>query len=150
MVIENKHTSPIPSKRQKNIPASSLLNGISGSGQVVLNQNSTINNSTIQYPTIVDAPRAVNTTGTATISVLASDTLSGIVIYQSSTPATTVQLPAANGIYPITDGSLNSASYPITVLPPAGLTILGQTAFTIDFNGQSSTFASDGTQIIVT
>lgn len=100
-------------------------------------------------PPSVALPRRVSTTGTATIAVLATDSFAGVSIYQSSTPATTIQLPAGSGPFPIFDGSLNAGSYPITVLPPPGLLILGQTSFSLNFNGQSATFAQDGFQVLV-
>ncbi len=94
-------------------------------------------------------PRKVTTTGTATINVVAGDSFGGVSIYQSSTPVTTIQLPEGYGPFPIFDGSLNASTYPITILPPAGKTILGQTQFVIAFNGQSARFYNDGTQILI-
>lgn len=94
-------------------------------------------------------PRRVSTTGTSTISVLTSDSFGGVSIYQSSSPITTVQLPTTRGPYPIFDGSLNANSFPITILPPVGLTILGQTSYVLAFAGQSAVFYNDGLQIVV-
>lgn len=94
-------------------------------------------------------PRIVNTTGTNTITVSGADSFGGVSIYQSSTPVTTVQLPAGYGPFPIFDGSLNAGTYPITILPPAGLTILGQSSYSIAFNGQSVTFVNDTNQILI-
>ena len=93
--------------------------------------------------------RKVATTGTATISVTAGDAYAGVSIYQSSAPVTTVQLPTTLGPYPIFDGSGNSGTYPITILPPAGKTINGLTAYALSFNFQSATFYNDGTEILV-
>jgi hypothetical protein len=95
------------------------------------------------------APRAITTTGTNTVSVLQSDSLGGVSIYQSSTPVTTVQLPVSYGPYPIFDGSKNSSTYPIKVLPPVGLTIEGRTSWSLGSNGSSLTFYNDGTQITI-
>lgn len=94
------------------------------------------------------APRRVNTSGIATVPVLVTDSFGGISVYQSSSPVTTVQLPSGYGPFPIYDGSLNAATYPIKVLPPTGLTILGAPFFYMTYNGQSVTFANDGTQIL--
>lgn len=94
-------------------------------------------------------PRRILTTGTATVNVLTSDSFGGVSIYQSSTPTTTVQLPTTGGPYPIFDGSLNAGTYPIIVLPPAGKTILGNPTYIIAFNGASSTFYIDTTQVLV-
>lgn len=93
--------------------------------------------------------RKVSTTGTATIPVTTSDSFGGVSIYQSSTPVTTVQLPATGGPYSVFDGSLNAGTYQLKVLPPMGLTIQGQTEYYIAFNGQSATFYYDGTQVLV-
>ena len=100
-------------------------------------------------PPSVALPRRIATSGTATIAVLTTDSFSGVSIYQSSAPVTTLQLPAGSGPFPVFDGSLNAGTYPITVLPPAGLTILGQSSFQLSFNGQSATFYSDGNQILI-
>jgi hypothetical protein len=94
-------------------------------------------------------PRRIVTAGTTTVNVLATDSFSGISIYQSSTPVTTVQLPEGYGPFPVFDGSLNAGTYPIRILPPAGKTILGQTQYYLAFDGQSATFMNDGTQILV-
>lgn len=93
--------------------------------------------------------RKIATTGTTTINVLTSDVFSGVSIYQSSTPVTTVQLPTTLGPYPVFDGSGNASTYPIKVLPPAGKTIQGSALYYIGNNYQSVTFYSDGTQILV-
>jgi len=94
-------------------------------------------------------PRRVLTTGTATINVLTSDSFGGVSIYQSSTPNTTVQLAATGGPYPVFDGGLNATTYPITILPPAGKTILGNASYTIKYNGGSATFYIDATQVLI-
>lgn len=104
----------------------------------------------VSFPTVFDSPRQITTTGTATVDVNASDTISGVSIYQSSTPVTSVQLPSDLGIYPVSDGGLNAETYPIKILPPSGLKILGQNYVYLTFNGQSATFANDGNQIVVT
>lgn len=93
--------------------------------------------------------RKVVVTTTSTINILTSDLFGGVSIYQSGTPVTTVQLPTQYGPYPIFDGSLNASTYPIKVLPPAGLLIEGNSSYYLVFNGQSATFFNDGTQIIV-
>ena len=94
-------------------------------------------------------PRRVSTTGTATITMTSSDSFGGVSLYQSSTPVTTIQLPTTGGPYPIFDGGLNSGTYPIRVLPPAGKTILGNASYLIAFNGASATFYIDSTQVLV-
>lgn len=94
-------------------------------------------------------PRKVSTTGTATINVLISDSFAGVSIYQSSTPVTTVQLPATEGPYPIFDGSGNAGTSNITVLPPTGKTIDGQSSYVMNTNFQSTTFYYDGTQVLI-
>lgn len=94
-------------------------------------------------------PRKIATTGTATINVLTSDAFGGVSIYQSSSPATTVQLPSTGGPYPIYDASGNAASFPIIVLPGGGKTIAGQTQYVLAFNYQSATFANDVTSVLV-
>lgn len=94
-------------------------------------------------------PRRVSTTGMSTINVVTSDSFAGVSIYQSGSPVTTVQLPNSRGPYPVFDGSLNANSFPITILPPMGFTILGQTSYTLAFAGQSATFWNDGLQFVV-
>ena len=94
-------------------------------------------------------PRKISTTGTATITLLSSDAFGGVSIYQSSTPVTTIQLPTTGSPIPIFDGSGNAGTYPITILPPAGLTINGMAQFIMAFNYQSATFYNDGTSILV-
>lgn len=93
-------------------------------------------------------PRVINTTGTVTLNILAADAFGGVSIYQTPACSTTVQLPSGSGPFPIFDGSLNCTAHPITVLPPAGLTINGATSDLIAFNGQSVTYYNDGTQIV--
>lgn len=93
--------------------------------------------------------RRINVSSTSTILLTSLDSWGGVSIYQSGTPEVTVQLPDIGGPYPIFDGSLNAGTYPITVLPPTGKTILGQSSYTIQFNGASQTFFSDGYQILV-
>ena len=100
-------------------------------------------------PTDTVTIRKVSTTGTTTVPVLTSDAFSGVSIYQSSTPVTSVQLPADGGPYTVFDGGLNAGTYTITILPPVGLTILGQAAYYLTHNGQAATFYYDGTQILV-
>lgn len=94
-------------------------------------------------------PRRVITTGTATINVLTSDALGGISIYQSSTPVTTVQLPTSSGPYPIFDGTYNASNYPITILPPAGKTIQGQSSYVLNQTGGSVEFYIDTSEVLV-
>lgn len=94
-------------------------------------------------------PRRISTTGTATINIVASDSFGGVSIYQSGTPNTTLQLPDGYGPFPIFDASLNAGTYAITILPPPGKTILGQSAFYMSFNGQSITAYDDGQQILI-
>lgn len=94
-------------------------------------------------------PRKVATTGTATITVNTSDSFGGVSVYQSASPVTTMQLPTSGGPYPIFDGSLNSGTSPIRVLPPVGKTILGNTSYLIAFSGASTTFYIDSDQVLV-
>lgn len=94
-------------------------------------------------------PRKVATTGTTTIDVVTTDSFGGVSVYQSASPVTTMQLPTSGGPYPIFDGSLNSGTSPIRVLPPAGKTILGNTSYLIAFNGASKTFYIDSDQVLV-
>lgn len=100
-------------------------------------------------PSVTASTRKVIASGTSTITMTTADLFGGISIYQISSPVTTVQLPTLYGPYPIFDGSLNAGTYPITVLPPAGLTIQGQSSFILNFNGQSASFYNDGSQIVL-
>lgn len=93
--------------------------------------------------------RRVLVTGTTTVNVLTSDAFGGVALYQSGTPVTTVQLPTDGGPYPVFDGSGNAGTYQITVLPPSGKLIAGQTAYYIAFNNQSSVFYWDGLQYLI-
>lgn len=94
-------------------------------------------------------PRKISTAGTATINVLLSDSFAGVSIYQSSSPVTTIQLPATEGPYPIFDGSGNASTANIIVLPPAGKTIDGSSSYVMNTNFQSVTFYWDGTQYLL-
>lgn len=105
--------------------------------------------SVVPTPGTFATPRRVSTTGTATINVLTSDSFSGVSVYQSGSPVTTLQLPVGYGPFPVFDGSLNAGTYPVRVLPPAGLTILGLTQFYLAFNGQSAVFYNDGFQVLI-
>ena len=93
--------------------------------------------------------RRINTTGTSTVNVLTTDSFGGVAIYQSSTPVTTIQLQTTGGPYPITDGGGNAGTSNITVLPPAGKTIDGQSSYVMNTNYQSVTFSYDGTQVLI-
>lgn len=93
--------------------------------------------------------RKVSTTGTATINVVVTDVFSGVSIYQSSTPTTTIQLPTTLGPYPVFDAGGNAASFPIRILPPAGKTIQGASQYYLAFSYQSACFYNDGTSILV-
>lgn len=93
-------------------------------------------------------PRIVSVTTTQTVNVLTSDSFSGISIYQSGSAVTTVQLPVGYGPFPIFDGSNNSSSFPIVVLPPSGLQIEGSDSFLVTFDGQSVTFYNDGNEVL--
>lgn len=108
---------------------------------------------TASQPSVVSVananPRKVTVTGTNTITMLTTDSLAGISVYQSSSPVTSVQLPSTLGPYPVFDGGDNAATYPITILPPAGKTILGQTSYVINTVGGSATFWLDGTEVLV-
>lgn len=119
--------------------------GFDANGQPIIVQAPSVTPTPGAFAT----PRRVSTTGTATINVLTSDSFGGVSVYQSSTPVTTLQLPAGHGPFPIFDGSLNAGVYPIRVLPPAGLTILGAAQYYIAFNGSSATFFNDGFQIVI-
>lgn len=101
------------------------------------------------FPGTSATPRRVATTGTSTVNMTTADSFGGVSIYQSLTPVTSIQLPTTGGPYPIFDGSLNAGTYPIIVLPPAGKTILGNPTYIIAFNGASSTFYIDTTQVLV-
>lgn len=95
-------------------------------------------------------PRVVNVNAIVTVGISTSDQFGGISIYQSGSAITHVQLPGGSyGPIPIFDSSNNSFTFPITVLPPSGKTIQGQSSYIIQFNGQSSTFFNDGNQILV-
>lgn len=98
---------------------------------------------------ITGIPRIVNVSSTVIIGPGSTDTFGGISIYQSGAAITTVQLPATYSPFPIFDSSRNSSTYPILVLPPVGLTILGAANYRINFNGQSATFYNDGNQILI-
>lgn len=93
--------------------------------------------------------RRVATTGTATINVLVTDVFSGVSIYQSITPTTTIQLPTTLGPYPVFDAGGNANSFPIRILPPAGKTIQGMNQFYLAFPYQSACFYNDGMSILV-
>lgn len=105
--------------------------------------------SSTPTPGTYATPRRVSTTGTTTINVATGDSFSGIAVYQSSTPVTTIQLPEGYGPYPIFDGGGNAGTYPIRVLPPAGKTILGQAQVYLSYNGQSLIFFNDALNILV-
>lgn len=94
-------------------------------------------------------PRKISTTGTSTSNILTSDSFGGVSIYQSSTPVTTIQLPATEGPYPVFDAGGNAGTFPITILPPAGKTINGQTSYILAFNYQSASFYIDVSQVVV-
>ncbi len=94
-------------------------------------------------------PRRIVTTGTGNINIDAGDSFAGVSVYQSTSPATTLQLPEGYGPFPVFDGSLNAGTYPIRILPPAGKTILGQAQYYLAFNGQSAVFYNDGLNILV-
>ena len=94
-------------------------------------------------------PRKIITTGTHTIPILVTDSFGGVSIYQSSSPVTTLQLPSGYGPYPVFDGSGNAGTYPLTVLPPAGLLILGSASYVINANNKSVTFYNDGTEVFI-
>lgn len=94
-------------------------------------------------------PRPVNTSGVATIAMSVNDSFKGITVYQTSGSTTTIQLPAGGGPYPVFDGSLNAGLYNLTVLPPAGRTVLSFPKFLLTSNGQSATFYNDTDQILV-
>jgi hypothetical protein len=95
------------------------------------------------------SPRIVNTTGTNTVNINLTDAFSGVIIFQSSTPVTSVQLPGSGGPYPIMDGSLNAGTNPLIILPPAGFTILGASKFTLFGNGSGASFYISGTEVTV-
>lgn len=95
------------------------------------------------------SPRKVSTTGTSILGMTTGDSFGGLSVYQSGTSVTSVQLPSTGGPYPVFDGSLNANQYPIKILPPGGMTILGLPSWELVFNGQSITFYNDGTQILV-
>lgn len=100
--------------------------------------------STTPLPGAFAIARKIATTGTSTINILPSDSFGGVSIYQSSTPVTTLQLPTGLfGPFPIIDGSGNAGSFPLTVLPPAGMTINGSSQYIMAFNYQSITLACD-------
>lgn len=95
------------------------------------------------------APRKITTIGTNTINILSTDSFGGVSIYQSTAPVTTLQLPSGYGPYPVFDANGNAGSFPITVLPPVGMTIQGSANFKLVFDKQSTTFFNDGTKIII-
>lgn len=98
---------------------------------------------------ITGIPRRVNVTTPTTIGPGSTDVFNGISLYQSGSAATTIQLPATLSPFPIFDASRNSSTFNIIVLPPAGLTILGQSSYRIQFDGASATFYNDGNQILI-
>lgn len=104
---------------------------------------------TAAVPAAQANPRKISTTGTATINILTSDSFSGVSVYQSTAPVTTLQLPTTGGPYPIFDGSENAGSFNVTVLPPAGKTIQGASSYVLTTNGQSVTVYWDGTQYVI-
>lgn len=93
-------------------------------------------------------PRRVVTTGTATVGMSTTDSLAGISIYQGAGSVTTVQLPSTGGPYPIFDGGLNAGTYPIKILPGTA-TVLGNSQYSLNFNGQSATFYIDSQQTLM-
>lgn len=120
--------------------------GFDATGQPII---TTISSGT-PSPGTFATPRRVSTTGTSTISVFTSDSFAGVSLYQSTAPVTTVQLPVGYGPFPIFDGSGNSGTYPIKVLPPVGKTINGMAQYYLAFDYQSAVFYNDGLNILVT
>lgn len=104
-------------------------------------------NSIIPVSPVTSRPRIVTVTTPQTIGPVVSDSFGGIALYQSGSAVTTIQLPSSGGPYPIFDASRNAGSFPITILPPAGLLILGQSSFTMAFSGMSCTFFNDTNEI---
>lgn len=129
-------------------PAAQRANGylaFDNNGQPYISQTAPPSGGTTTFA----SPRVVTTSGTATLNVLISDSFGGMSIYQTGASATTIQLPAGYGPYSIFDGGLTASTYPIQILPPAGLTILGQPSYYIAFNGASVTFYNDGVKILI-
>ena len=100
-------------------------------------------------PSGSNTTRPVHISAPSTIGLFNSDAWGGISVYQSGSPVATVQLPVSGGPYPVFDGSLNAGTYPITILPPAGLLIQGTPSYRLVFNGQRVTFFYDGIQILI-
>lgn len=119
--------------------------GFDSNGQPIISTLPTVTPTPGSFAT----PRKVSTTGTSTIPILTTDSFGGVSIYQSGSPVTTLQLPSGAGPYPIFDGSLNANAFPVTILPPAGKTILGQTSYALAFAGQAVTMYLDGTQVLI-
>lgn len=109
----------------------------------------TIVSSIVVTPVTYANPRKVSVSGTNIVSMSVSDSFAGVSVYQASGSVTSVQLPATGGPYPVFDGGLNAGTYHITILPPAGKTILGATTYVLAFNGQSAEFFIDDTQVLV-
>lgn len=131
------------------LPTATLrANGILGfdsSGQPIITTIPT----NVPTPGQFATPRRIVTTGTATININSSDSFGGVSIYQSTSPVTTLQLPVGFGPFPVFDAGGNAGTFPITILPPVGKTINGQTGFLLAYNFQSATFYNDGVQILI-
>lgn len=101
-------------------------------------------------PLVGATTRKVSISTPTTINLSSADNFGGISIYQTGGAVATVQIPTGlQGPFPVFDGSVNASTFPITVLPPAGLTIQGQSNYILAFNGQSATFYTDGSQILI-
>lgn len=72
-----------------------------------------------------------------------------ISIRQTVPAAINVTLPASGGPWIIADGAGVAATDNITVLPPAGKTILGTTSYVISTNWGVQTFILDGNNYIL-
>lgn len=118
-------------------------------GQLSQASGTNLGKKPIPRPVGPSPPRVVNTSGTATITLSLADSYGGVSIYQASGSITTIQLPPSGGPYPIYDGSRNASTLPITVLPPMGLTILGQANYIINDSGASALFNIDLNQVVV-
>lgn len=133
----------------RSLVAGDLPNATVSTKGAVIPDGNTIVISTSTISVAPATPRIVTVTGTFTSTLTTADEYKGISLYQSGAAATTVQLPTSGSPYPVFDASGNSATFPITVKPPAGLLINGASTYTMNTNFGNKSFFNDTTQILV-
>jgi hypothetical protein len=74
----------------------------------------------------------------------------GFFSIRKTVPAiTTVNLPVGGTPYIIADGAGNAGTYPITIAPPGGYTIMGAATYVLAFNWQSVGLSLDGSNYLI-